>query len=37
MVGGSDPGGTIIQVAVDDCVLDKLMSLDADAAQVEDG
>ena len=35
---GRDTGGrTIIQLAVDDCVLEKLTAFDAEAADLEDG
>jgi hypothetical protein len=37
VVGRDRAGRTIIQLAVDDLVLDKLMGSDADAAEGEDG
>jgi hypothetical protein len=37
VVGRDNAGRTIIQLAVDDWVLDKLMGSDADAAEREDG
>jgi hypothetical protein len=35
LVGRDGAGRTVIQLAVDDCVLDKLMACDADAAELE--
>jgi hypothetical protein len=37
IVGADAAGRTIIEVAVDDWVLAKLMTIDADAAELEDG
>jgi hypothetical protein len=37
VVGRDAAGRTMILLAVDDCVLEKLMTFDADAADLEDG
>jgi hypothetical protein len=37
IVGRDTAGRTIIQLAVDDWILEKLATLDADAAELEDG